>query len=270
MLDPSPSLPIVSVTPLSDEFLFELVAELDNEHVRGIRLGGSHARGEATPYSDVDIACFVSASYRPLRKRFMYRNGHLISIALKTLESIQQELSQPERALWIVPSFKQSRILLDKDGSMQQLKQMAEEFSWEALRSEAVGFAGHILTCDAELVHKLFSNLWKGNLSGVSYVIARIFDGATMVMMLYHGVFITTDSLYYQEVESAVGLDTPWTHYHRLLSGTESGPEDSSSIEARAKLALHLYRETASMLYPTLSEQRRPVIEEVLRMIEQA
>lgn len=270
MLDPSPSLPIVSVTPLSDEFLFELVAELDNEHVRGIRLGGSHARGEATPYSDVDIACFVSASYRPLRKRFMYRNGHLISIALKTLESIQQELSQPERALWIVPSFKQSRILLDKDGSMQQLKQMAEEFSWEALRSEAVGFAGHILTCDAELVHKLFSNLWKGNLSGVSYVIARIFDGATMVMMLYHGVFITTDSLYYQEVESAVGLDTPWTHYHRLLSGTESGPEDSSSIEARAKLALHLYRETASMLYPTLSEQRRPVIEEVLRMIERA
>lgn len=269
MLDPSPSLPAVSVAPLTNEFLSHLVSELDSDHIRGICLGGSHARGEATPYSDVDIACFVPESYRPLRKRFMYRDGHLVSIGLKTLEGVQQQLSQPEQALWIVPSFRQSRVLLDKDGSMRQLKQMVEEFSWEPLRSEAIGFAGHILICDTELVHKLFSNLWKGNLSGVSYVITRLFDGSTMAMMLYHAVFITTDSVYYQEVERAVGLDTSWTHYHHLLSGTESGPEDASSIEARAKIVLRLFRETASLLYPALSEQRRPVIEQVLSMIEQ-
>jgi hypothetical protein len=143
---------------------------------------------------------------------------------------VRQQISEPDQALWIVPSFRQSRVLLDKDGSMQELKQMVEEFSWEPLRSEAIGFAGHILMCDAELVHKLFSNLWKGNLSGVSYVVTRLFDDATIAMMLYHAVFITTDSVYYEEVERAVALDTDWTHYHRLLSGTETDPEDSSSI----------------------------------------
>jgi predicted nucleotidyltransferase len=257
-----------SITPLSDTFLEDLVTEVDNEDIRGIVLGGSQARGDATPYSDVDLACFVSNTFRPLRKRFMYRERHLISAGLKTLEGVKQQLADPYQALWTVPSFRRARVLLDKDGSMVQLKQMVEDFTWESLRTEAIGFAGHILTCDAEFVHKLFGNFWKNNLSGATYTTTRIFDGATMCMALYHGVFITTDSLYYEEVEQAAGLDSPWTHYHRLLTGINTGAEDTS-IEARAKLALHLYRETATLLRPTLSAQRCSVMQQVLLLIEQ-
>jgi hypothetical protein len=255
---------------LSDSFLEALVAEIDIEQIRGMILGGSQARGDATPYSDVDLASFVPASFRPLRKRFLYRGDHLISIGLKTLEGVQQQLTDPYQALWIVPSFQQARILLDKDGSMHQLKQMVENFTWEPLRKEAIGYAGHILTCDTEFIHKLLGNIWKGNLSGVAYATARLFDGATKVMALSHPVFITTDSLYYQEVEAAVGLDTTWTHYHRLLTGAKTSAEDISSIEARGKLALLLYRETAQLLWPTLNEEYRSVVEQVLSLIKQA
>jgi len=199
----------------------------------------------------------------------MYREGYLISVVLKTLEGVKQHLTDPYQALWTVPSFLQARVLLDKDGSMAQLKQMVEDFTWESLRPEAIGFAGHILICDAEFVHKLFGNIWKNNLSGAAYTTTRIFDGATMCMALYHGVFITTEGLYYEEVEKAVGLDSPWTHYHRLLTGIDTSDEDTSSIEARAKLALRLYRETATLLWSTLSEQRSAVIRQVLLLIEQ-
>jgi hypothetical protein len=259
-----------SVPSLSDTFLKELIAEIDTDDIRGIVLGGSHARGDATPYSDVDLACFVPDAFRPLHKRFLYREGHLISIGLKTLEGVKQQLAEPFQALWIVPGFRQSKVLLDKDGSMGQLKQMVENFTWDSLRREAIGFAGHILISDTEYVHKLFGNLWRGNLSGVAYTAQRLFDGATMAMALYCGVFITTDSLYYQEVESAVGSDSNWTHYHRLLSGVKTIAEDTSSIDARGKLALRLYRETASLLLPTLSEQCRNVVEQVQTLIEQA
>ncbi len=44
---------------LSDEFLNTLVAELDNDAVQAIILGGSYARGNAAPYSDLDFARFV-------------------------------------------------------------------------------------------------------------------------------------------------------------------------------------------------------------------
>jgi hypothetical protein len=260
-----------SRTLLSDTFLEALVAELDTDQIRGILLGGSYARGDATPYSDVDLACFVPDSFRrPLRKRFLYREGYLISIALKTLAGIQQQLADPYQALWIVPSFQQTRVLLDKDGSMRQLKQMVEDFAWEPLRTEAIEVAGSLLTGDAEFIHKLLGNSWKGNLSGVAYATTRLFDGATMAMTLSHAVFITTDSLYYHEVEAAVGLDTAWTYYHRLLTGATTSAEDTSSVQARGKLALQLYRETARLLWPILKEERRPVVEQALRLIQQA
>ncbi len=257
-------------TLLSGTLLEALVAELDTEQIRGIILGGSYAREDATPYSDVDLACFVPDSFRPLRKRFLYREGHLVSIGLKTLAGVQQQLADPYQALWIVPSFQQARVLLDKDGSIRQLKQMVEDFAWEPLRTEAIEDAGDLLTGDAEFIHKLLGNIWKGNLAGVAYTTTRLFDGATMAMALSHAVFITTDSLYYQEVEAAVGLDMAWTHYHRLLTGATTSAEDTSSVQARGKLALQLYRETAQLLWPTLSEESRCVVEQVLRLIEQA
>ena len=256
------------VPSISDVFLKELIAEIDDDSIRGIVLGGSHARGDATPYSDVDLACFVPDTFRPLCKRYLYREGHLISIGLKTLEGVKQQLAEPFQALWIVSGFRQARVLLDKDGSMNQLKQMVENFTWNALREEALGYAGHILISDAEFVHKLLGNIWRGNLSGIAYTIQRIFDGATMAMALYYGVFITTDSLYFQEVEAAVGIDSNWTYYHCLLSGVKTMGEDISSLNARGKLALHLYRETASLLLPALSEQRRTVVKHVLNLIE--
>jgi hypothetical protein len=61
-----------------------------------------------------------------------------------------------------------------------------------------------------------------------------------------------------------------WTYYHRLLTGATTSAEDTSSVQARGKLALQLYRETARLLWPTLNEERRPVVEQALRLIQQA
>jgi hypothetical protein len=261
---------VLSFAPLSETFLAALVAELESDQVRGIILGGSQARGDATPYSDVDLACFVPDSFRPLHKRFLYRQGHLVSIALKTLAGVHQQLTDPYQALWIVPSFQQARILLDKDGSMLQLKQLVKDFAWEPLRTEAMEIAGDLLTGEAEVIHKLLGNRWRGNLSGVAYATSQLFEGLTMAMTLFHAVFISTDSLYYQQVETAVGLQTAWTRYHRLLTGVTTSVEDTSSIQARGKLTLLLYQETAQILWPTLAAERRSVVEQVLSLIQQA
>jgi hypothetical protein len=92
------------VPSISDAILKELIAEIDDNAIRGIVLGDSHARGNATPYSDVDQACFVPDAFRPLCKRFLYREGHLISIGLKTLEDVKQQLEcwmQGEKSSWV-------------------------------------------------------------------------------------------------------------------------------------------------------------------------
>ena len=55
---------------LADEFLHDLVQELDHPDIVGITLGGSYARGTATEFSDVDLACFWREGVELPPKRF--------------------------------------------------------------------------------------------------------------------------------------------------------------------------------------------------------
>src|SRR5438270_8885023 len=116
---------------LSSAFLNTLVAEIDNDDIAGIVLGGSYARGDATPYSDVDIACFVHDEQKLSRKQFMYREGRLVSVGSKSFAGVRRDMARPQLAIWIVPGLADCEILLDKDGSVSDLLRDIRAFSWE-------------------------------------------------------------------------------------------------------------------------------------------
>ena len=71
-------------------------------------------------YSDVDIRCYVRQM--PVNEAevytMRYQDGYLVSIYLTTLENEYASLRSPQKAIWAVPGLRQSRILLDKDGSI--------------------------------------------------------------------------------------------------------------------------------------------------------
>src|SRR5438477_251054 len=122
-------------TSLPDGFLDALVNELDTPEVIGITLGGSYARGEATPYSDVDLACFFHEQTLLPSKRYLYHRGYLLSIASLTVSGVRQRLARLPDALWVVTG--QRQVLLDKDGSVKQLLQEMASFDWVALEPQA-------------------------------------------------------------------------------------------------------------------------------------
>src|SRR5438132_9866573 len=120
-----------SFTSLPNGFLDALVNELDTSDVIGITLGGSYARGEATPYSDVDLACFFHEQAPLPPRRYLYRRGYLLSIACLTVAGVRQKLSRLPDALLFVAGPRQ--ILLDKDGSVKELLQEIASFNWTSL-----------------------------------------------------------------------------------------------------------------------------------------
>ena len=142
-------------TYLSDDFLAKLVAELDNEDVVGITLGGSYARGEATRYSDVDLVCFWRAGLRPPPKHMFYRQGRLISVKKTTVAEMHALLERPETALRFANG--KQRLLLDKDVSVARLLQEIENFRWETLQPAAHAGIGPWMMLMAETVHKVLS-----------------------------------------------------------------------------------------------------------------
>lgn len=250
----------LSLQRLSESFLSNLVAEIDQTDFVGILLGGSHARGDATELSDVDIACIVSDKAKLRPKRFTYRDGLLVSIGIKSIEGIRADLSRPDTAIWAARGIGDCRVLSDKDGSVATLLEEVRAFSWETVREAANQLASFRLMLAAEMAQKVTNELAKGDEPTMSFAVAKLFAELTAIMAIGRGVLVKSDSTYYQQVEDAAGPS--WTRYHQAIAGI-GGP---ISIPEQAHTALQLYRETAVLLRAMMLPEHRDVVDEAVRL----
>ena len=253
---------------LAAEFLHELVHELDHEDIVGITLGGSYARGTATLYSDVDLACFWREGLRPPPKRFLYRRGKLISIKMTSVTEIRQMLKRPDSAMLFVSGKR--RLLLDKDGSVARLLAEIEAFRWEDLQVAVNAHVSLSMMLKAEDVQKVLREFQQENAPGLAFVITKLAAELTRLTALCHRTLITSDSTYYQQVQEAAGLDSAWTRSHRIATGLEAGPTGIDPLRARGIAVLHLYRETLIFARPAMQTDHRDIAEEVLRVVQSA
>ncbi len=260
--------PIRTAEPLSEEFLNALVIELNNDNIVGIILGGSYARNEATPFSDVDIACFVPDSLKPTPKRFIYRDGRLVSIGSRTVSGTHSELARPERAIFIVSGFR--RVLLDKDGSVSGLMREIETFKWEPLQKAADNYTSFGMMIYAEQVHKILSEIFKRDDLALSYATSKLLFSLTEAVAVQRGVLVKNDSTYYRQVQETVGLDSAWTRYHRMAAGVDIVQADDRPVMARGIAALCLYRETIALLRTVMHPDHLQVAEQAMQIVDQA
>ena len=107
-----------------DVLLQTLVAEWDDDNTLAISLTGSHARGDAMRYSDVDVWRFVKTMPDVLYS-LQQHDSFLLSVSYKTFDSLREEMRQPQQALFAVPAVRQMRVLLDKDQCDRTLQHVA-------------------------------------------------------------------------------------------------------------------------------------------------
>ena len=253
---------------LADEFLRELVQELDHEDIVGITLGGSYARGTATEYSDVDLACFWREGVKPPLKRFLYRQGRLISIKMTSVTEIREMLKRPQSAMLFVSGT--HRLLSDKDGSVARLLAEIEAFRREDLELEVNVQVSLWMMLTSEDVQKVLREFQQENAPGLALMIAHLVAELTLLTALCHRTLITGDSTYYQQVQEAAGLDSTWTRAHRIATGLETGPTGIAPLRARGIAVLHLHRETLVFARPLMQTEHRAIAEQVLQVVQEA
>src|SRR5262249_2212497 len=207
-------------------------AEIDSDDVTAIILGGSHARGAATRYSDVDFARFVRTSSQVKPKRYFYREGYLISVVTWSLDFIEESITKPEHAIWRVPALRDARILLDKEGAFAAFQQRLAGFRWETLQEQANARASYILMLFGELAHKALGALLNHDEAALAYATHDLLYSLTEVVAVQRGVFIEGSNQYYTLVQQAAGKDSAWTHFHRLALCLEPFPADLSPAVA--------------------------------------
>jgi nucleotidyltransferase-like protein len=253
---------------LTDAFLDELVHELDHDDLVGITLGGSYTRGTATLYSDVDIGCFWREGVRPPPRRFLYRQGKLISITMTKVSEARKMLKRPDSAMHVASGKR--RILLDKSGEVSRLLSEIEAFRWEDLQEAVNTHVSYWMMLKAEDIQKVLGEFEQENAEGLALVISNLVSVLTRLSALCHRTLITNDSTYYQQVQKAVGLDSTWTRFHRIATGIEPGPTGIAPLRARGIAVLHLYRETLLLAKPVMQTEHRAIAEQVLRVVQSA
>lgn len=252
---------------LSDEFLSQLVAELDEETVTAIILHGSYARGDAfPPYSDIDIVRIIQeTSSLPRQKRYIWHDGYLISFSSRPLSVYRQWFTAPEEAIFRVCGVQEAHILLEKDTSFRVFQQEALAFCWEPLQEAANAYASQILLEQTEMVLHLQRAQVLNDKIALMDMTLELFSASTDAVAVQRGVLVKSGNTYYPQVQQSVGTDTAWTRYHNRAAGI--GLAINPSIENRSIAALALYKETVHLLQPYLSVEHWKVIEPLLSTI---
>jgi predicted nucleotidyltransferase len=234
---------------LDDALLARLIAEYDTQQVTGFALAGSHARGDATRYSDVDLLRFVSAEAdtQPFIQRYV--DGHLLSVTTYSVGRKRADLRLPEAAVWVVPTLRRMRILMDKRGEMAELQREAEMFEWARVQADAEKQLSADFVGWAEEVHKILSGLVRRDESALAYGTLSLVLGMVRIMALARGVLIVSENTYFREVGEAVGVDSDWMRYLERTLGVGS----ASTVDMRANAALALYRETVRLIEPIIT-----------------
>lgn len=256
-------------TTLADEFLTWLVSEFAGERAIAAALSGSYARGEAGPFSDVDLLCFTRGSTAGAagarEEVLVYRDQILVSVTYADLETWRAFLTRPRTAIRAVPAFRNLRILLDREGALAALKQEAVDFAWASLQPEADRQAGAIVLHLGEVVHKLLGGLHARDERRLVGPTWELVQELTEAVAVQRGAFIAAENDVFSVAQRAAGRDSAWARQHARALGLAGG---SSSPARRAEAALALYRETAALLGPILPPGHGATVAGVLARIE--
>jgi len=256
--------------PLDESFLSALIHDLDAPDVVGLLLTGSYVRGEATPYSDVDVLRFLKETPKAEDGGYMLRvfEHKLISITNTSVQDKLEQLTKPERCFYAVEGIRQARILLDKPGELTKLKQAAEDFKWEAIASAADYYSSRLLSGTAEGAYKIMGGFVRNDWSAVAAGALEIEWCLGMVMAVHKRLLLPTENVFFRGVIQACGEDSEWSKAFRLCAGFELPRNGEEVMIARGRAGLRLYLLTESELRPIIKEEHQAVIQKTIEAIK--
>ena len=251
----------------SVEQLQDLVMQFDRPQVQAILLVGSLARGEAGPYSDVDLLRLVDAPL-PATNSQLWQN-RLVNVSDADVEIVETWFSEPEKAVEVVSGLRQARVLLEKDGSAQTLLERARAFVWTPdLQAKADVWASAQLVGWAEEAHKGLAGLQSGNIGQLLHAQFGLSWGLAKTIRVQRGLLSSSDNNFLTELQKEFAGTPAEMRWLELLRGVYG--LTGLTLVGRVRAGLELYCLTVDLLSSSLQPHDRPAVEHTVLLIRQS
>ncbi len=247
----------------------ELALRFDAPPVQGIALMGSYARGDAGPYSDVDLVRFLSEDGQTLPGS----GSHLIDERLVMVTDVRPSeiaewFSRPEVAVSHIPGLRASRLLLDREGSLIALRDRARTFIWDAeMQRRADAWASERMVGWIEEIHKGLEGLRRNSLSRLLDAHFGLSWGLQRVVQVQRGVFLSGGSTFFEEIEATIGQDTEWSRLRRVVFAVDGIDGHPSTLREQVVAGLHLYIATAELIAAALQPADVSLVKQTVTLI---
>ncbi|MFN8505866.1 nucleotidyltransferase domain-containing protein [Kouleothrix sp.] len=250
----------------------ELIGRFGHPAARALVVMGSYARGDAGPYSDIDLARFAARDDHGLSGD----GSHLIDDTLVVVGTVGPAdvaacFERPEHAVESIAGLRAGQALHDPDGLFAAIQRRARAFVWDAaMQARADAWASAQMVGWVEEVHKGLEGLRRGDAGRMLNARHGCSWGLSRVVQVQRGILLGSDNAFFDALAAELGPASEWVRLRRAAFGVEEAGGEAPTLREQVRAGLALYRATAELLGPAIQPADRPLIERAVARISAA
>ena len=249
-----------------------LARRFDGPSIEAIALMGSHARGDAGLYSDIDLLRLVAEGDGDAPGAGSHLiDDSLVVVSNATPSTVARWFVEPDEASAVIAGLRQGIALFDEKSRFTDIQERARAFQWDAaMQAKANALAGEQMVGWIEEAHKGVEGLRRNDIGRMLHGRFGLSWGLSRVMQLYRGILIEGDNDFYEALVNSMGQDSEWTRLRATAYGLDGPDKEPPTIRQSVVAGLQLYVLTADMLETDLMPEHREMVMATVKRIQRA